>query len=198
MNDRINMKEIERKAYTAYHEDGLIDIVIGFFIMSFAMLIILDIPTLAGGWASMAVFGYMAFKKSVTVPRIGYVKLKQNRVFALAIGAFVIGFVVLGLVGFILIKQGIPAWMNIIFDNYMISIGLIGCGLFMFGGYAFRVKRMYGYALLTLALFFAGHFVYFPLQYYLLVLSIILIASGLTLLYQFVHKYPKATQAMGE
>jgi hypothetical protein len=51
MNDRINMKEIERKAYTAYHEDGLIDIVIGFFIMSFAMLIILDIPTLAGGWA---------------------------------------------------------------------------------------------------------------------------------------------------
>lgn len=92
MLQNIDLKHIEKKVYTSFHQDGLIDLFLG-FIMLIAILsstldasgipdsvrIIIYIPL-------MAILGpalYMLGKKYITLPRLGYVKLgskqKQKR-----------------------------------------------------------------------------------------------------------------------
>ncbi|MBU7019023.1 MAG: hypothetical protein HXS44_16050 [Theionarchaea archaeon] len=74
----INLKELERKAFASYFEDGLWDIFLGIFMAGmgirsltdnvvFTLLAMAGIPILFLG------------KKAITLPRIGYVKFSQTR-----------------------------------------------------------------------------------------------------------------------
>ena len=49
MVNKIDLKEIERKAYLSYHQDGLLDIFIGMFIFAFGLYILSesDFPIIA-------------------------------------------------------------------------------------------------------------------------------------------------------
>ena len=72
--EKTNLKEIERKAYMSYHQDGLIDVFAGFLILSFGLWLILDMTWM--GWILwfVAVSAYAVAKRVVTIPRIGLVK----------------------------------------------------------------------------------------------------------------------------
>jgi hypothetical protein len=167
MNQKINLKEIERKAYTSYHQDGLIDITIAFVIIAYAILIALDVPWFGGIWAVTAFMLYAGVKKTVTVPRIGYVKLPQLRAKRVNIGLLALGGLsfAMGMVALVqTTSEGAPSWLRLLIENYMLTIGLIIAAIFLLAGYTIRTKRMYAYALLTLVIFVAGHFIYFPLQ----------------------------------
>ena len=199
MNNKINLKEIERKAYMSYHQDGLIDITIAFVILQFATLIVLEVPWLVPFWVFVAVTLYAGVKKAVTIPRIGYVKLPQQRAKRINIGLMVLGllFFVLGIVAFMQTAEaGTPSWLIVLIENYMLTLGVIVSALFLLAGYTFRTKRMYAYALLALVMFVAGHFIYFPLQYYLTALGSLILACGLFMMIRFVRKYPKATETV--
>jgi len=199
MNQKINLKEIERKLYTSYHQDGLIDITIALVILAYAILIALDMPWLGGIWAVTAVTLYAGVKKTVTVPRIGYVKLLQLRAKRINIGLIALGLLsfAMGMVAFVqTTAEGMPSWLRFLIENYMLTIGTIIAALFLLAGYTIRTKRMYTYALLSLVIFVAGNFIYFPLQYYLTALGSLILLIGLTMLIRFVRKYPKATETM--
>ena len=197
MNNKINMKEIERKAYTAYHQDGVIDVTIAVAIFIFSIMALSDMPWLGGITGILAISLYAGAKKLLTVPRIGYVKFPPQRAQRITAVTMVLGILafVVGMFTFTqTIDQGTPAWLQLLIDNYMITIGAAVAGLFLLGGYAFKTKRIYGYALLTLAMFVAGHFIYFPLYYYLTALGTLILIIGLTMMFHFVRKYPKATE----
>ena len=198
MNEKINLKEIERKAYTSYHQDGVIDITIAFTTFFLSIIMIGDI-TLLGGIGGMsgilAILFYTGLKKIVTIPRIGYVKFPQQRTQRITTIAVILGTLsaVMGLVAFMqTTSSGTPDWLMLLIDNYMLTIGIGVSFLFLFGGYAFKTKRIYAYALLTLVMFVAGHFMTIPLFYYLTALGTIVLAVGLTMLIRFVGKNPKA------
>ena len=200
MNQKINLKEIERKAYTSYHQDGVIDITIAVVILLFSVMMLGDIYLLGsiGGVSGiLAVSLYAGLKKLLTVPRIGYVKFPQQRAQRMVAIAVALGTLsaLMGLVAVLqTMSQGTPEWLVFLIENYMLTIGTAVAALFLLAGYAFKTKRIYAYALLTLVLFVAGHFIYFPLYYYLTALGIILLACGLFLMIRFVSKYPKATE----
>jgi hypothetical protein len=201
MNQKINLKEIERKAYTSYHQDGVIDIAVAVVVILFAIIMMLgDMPWLGGigGVAGvLAVSLYAAFKKFVTIPRIGYVKFPQQRAQRMVAVAVALGTLsaFMGLVAFLqTMSEGTPDWLMLLIDNYMLTIGMAVAALFLLGGYAFKTKRLYAYALLTLVMFVAGHFIYFPLYYYLTALGTVILVCGLFLMIRFVSKYPKATE----
>ena len=204
MNQKINMKEIERKAYTAYHQDGVIDITIAFVILIFSVIMLGDISLLGslGGMSGfIALLLYAGLKKLVTVPRIGYVKFPVQRTQRITALMVVLGSLsaVMGVIAFIqTIDHGTPAWLLFLIENYMLTIGIAVAGLFMIGGYAFKTKRIYAYAMLTLAMFTVGHFIIFPLYYYLTALGILILASGLFMMIRFVSKYHKATRTAEE
>jgi len=88
MNEKINLKEIERKAFVSYHRDGLIDLFLGFLLM----VAVLSATLSANGVADslriaiylpfMVVIGpglYMIGKKYITIPRLGRVKFGPQR-----------------------------------------------------------------------------------------------------------------------
>ncbi|MCW4015932.1 MAG: hypothetical protein NWF06_06145 [Candidatus Bathyarchaeota archaeon] len=197
MNQKINIKEIARKAYTSYHQDGILDISISSIILAFAIMMFTDMPWLGGISSVLAMSFYAGAKKTFTVPRIGYVKFPQQRVKRINIGLFVLGLLSFAVAMMAFVQttgEGAPSWLMFLIENYMLTIGAIGTCLFLLAGYSFRTNRMYTYALLTAVLFVFGHFIYFPLQYYLTVLGITILAYGLAMLVRFIRKYPKATE----
>jgi hypothetical protein len=145
---------------------------------------------------------YAAAKRVFTVPRIGFVKFPQRRVLlaqVLLVSLGVLSFV-LGIVAFMQFEsEGTPIWLLFAIENYMLVIGVSVAALFGLVGYTFRIKRMYAYALLTLIMFVAGHFLYYPLHYYVVLLGAIILLFGLAMLIRFVRRYPlSATDTIGD
>ena len=80
-----NLKEVEKRTYITYHQDGLIDLFIGFYILLFATGILFNTILELNTWFVIpAIFPaliipiWISIKKRVTVPRIGYVKFKTG------------------------------------------------------------------------------------------------------------------------
>lgn len=196
MNEKISLKQIERKAYTSYHQDGILDILTGVSILGFAAVVIADMIYLGWMFFFLAISIYASAKKVLTVPRIGFVKFPQQRT-KVAIQALVILGVlsnVLGLITFIQVESGsTPLWLLFAIENYMLVIGVFGATLFCIVGYTLRAQRTYAYALLTLIIFVTGHFLYYPLQYYLILLGTLILLFGLALLIRFIRRYPLST-----
>ena len=143
MNQKINLKEIERKAYTSYHQDGVIDVTIAFVTLIFSVITLGDITLLGsiGGISGfLALLLYAGAKRLLTVPRIGYVKFPQQRaqrMTAVAVALGVLSFVA-GTVALIqTMSQGTPDWLVLLIDNYMLTIGTAVAALFLLAGYAF-------------------------------------------------------------
>lgn len=193
MMQEIDLKEIERKAYTSYHQDGLIDIFIAFSILSFGVGMMLDMAWLGSIFFISGVSLYAAAKKAFTVPRIGFVKFAQHRVKVmqtLAVGLLSL-LSILGAVTFMMVESGTtPSWLLFLIEYHMPVIGVSVAALFCAVGYTFRPKRMYAYALLTLVMFVAGYFVSYPLPYYVILLGALILLSGLIMLIRFIHRYP--------
>ena len=80
MSQNFNLKKIEQKAYFSYHNDGIIDILIGFVILLFGIGMATDMAYLAAISASVGVPIWLAAKKYVTYPRLGLVKFNQDRI----------------------------------------------------------------------------------------------------------------------
>jgi len=201
MSEKINLKEIERKVYTSYHQDGLIDIAIALIVLAFGLMSIFDMPWMGGIFVVVGISVYAAAKKTLTVPRIGFVKLASYRVKAMqtiAVGVFSLT-ALLGVVAFMQFESGgTPDWLLFAIENHMLVIGVSAAVSFCAAGYTFRITRMYGYALLALVMFIAGHYLDYPLYYYIVLLGSLVLLYGLTLLIRFVRNNPPTTGSIGD
>ncbi|MDH5793415.1 MAG: hypothetical protein OEZ18_02490 [Candidatus Bathyarchaeota archaeon] len=200
--EKIDLKKIERKAYTSYHQDGLIDVFAGFIILSSGLWLISDMAWMGWIFWFVAISAYAAAKKTLTVPRIGFVKFAPYRVKALQTIALVV-FSLSALLGVVAFMQsedgGTPLWLLFAIENYMVVIGVSIAASFCVVGFTFRIRRVYAYALLTLIMFVTGHFLYYPLHYYMILLGTLILLFGLAMLIRFIRKYPLSTTgAMGD
>ena len=198
MTETPNIKDLQRKAYTSYHQDGLIDLFASLYITAFGVGILLDFlwdysfgVLLPGFILVLTIPLLIAAKRKITIPRIGYVnfgtkgKAKLTVIFT---GLTVLGIVFLFI--FAMVQTGTAPLTNIIFEYGMIIIAIAGltvCSLF---GYATGLRRMYGYGILALALFSAGYLADVFFAYIVIALGIIVSVSAVSLLVRFVKKYP--------
>jgi len=78
MNQKINLKKLEKKAWTKYFEDGLWDIFFGIMLLTTVIRTITD-----NVWFTFLIFSgvliMIAGKRYMTVPRIGLVKFGPER-----------------------------------------------------------------------------------------------------------------------
>lgn len=87
MTQEINLKELEKKAFRSYHEDGIWDIFLGLIMMAIAVNAFLskigvhELQTMIVfiGLEMVAAIFLIAGKKRITVPRIGHVKFGKTR-----------------------------------------------------------------------------------------------------------------------
>jgi hypothetical protein len=197
-----NIKDVEKRTYISYHQDGLIDIFIGTYVLLFATGIlinnILDLSTwfiIPAIFPALMVPVWISLKKRITVPRIGYVKFKAtgvNKLSVLFIGTLVAGIFTFFLFAFASTQTWALELRNIVIENGMLFIGL---GTFIISslfGYTIGLKRLYGYGALTLALFGILQFITFPFEYIIFAIGFIIIICGIALLTRFVQKYPIA------
>jgi hypothetical protein len=202
MTKQNTLREVEKKAYMSYHQDGLLDIVIGLYALSFGLGIVAD-KILEFGFAaimpaimiSIVLPLWIYAKRKITMPRIGFVKFGargSNKLFAIFLGLAVAGLGVFMLFGVFMAtgQNGTPFWLEILFQYGMIWIGLGSAVIGSLFAYTMGLKRLHGYGLLTLALLVSGHFLSIPFEYLLLAIGIVIIASGAALLAQFIRRYP--------
>ena len=200
--DKPNLREIEKKTYMSYHQDGLIDIFVGIYILLFGLGILLNtmidfitwfiIPAI---FPSITVPIWISFKRRITIPRIGYVKFgfrSANKLMVIFMGLSVAGlgvFMIFGLGG----SMG-QSWaltlMDLIISYSMIIIGLLAAVISCIFDYTMGLKRLYGYGLITLIMFITGYFMTVQFEFFPITIGSGIIIYGLVILRQFLQKYP--------
>ena len=195
-----NLKDIEKRTYISYHQDGLLDIFIGTYILLFGIGILLQTITDFSTWFVIpAIFPalmvpiWMSAKKKITIPRIGYVKMGNkgsNKIMAVFIGTAVAGLGMFMLVSFGSNLDWAVAIKDQIISNSMIIIGIAGIIICSIFAYSTGLKRLYAYGLITFIIFITGYFVSIPFAYFLLTIGTIITISGFILLWQFIKKHP--------
>jgi len=185
----------------SYHQDGLLDIFVGVYVLSFGFGILLMTVTEFSTWFVIpAIFPaimvpiWVSAKKQITMPRIGYVKFGSrgaNKLLAIFIGLMVAG---LGVFMAFTFASKSQAWAltlrNLIIPNGMIIIGISAAAISSLFAYTMGLNRLYAYGILTLVLFLTGHFITIPFGYFLLTIGLVIIINGFVLLMQFIRKHP--------
>ena len=201
MNDKMSLREVEKRTYMSYHQDGLIDIFVGIYVLLFGSDILLSTVTEFSTWFVLpAVFPaimvpiWISVKKRITMPRIGYVKFGSrgtNKLMAILLGLTIAGLGAFMVFSFASRSQ---VWAltlrNLIVPNGMIIIGISAAAISSLFAYTMGLKRLYVYGLVTLALFLTGHFITIPFAYFLLTIGLVIIINGSVLLMQFIRKHP--------
>lgn len=195
-----NLKEVEKRTYISYHQDGLIDLFIGFYILLFAAAILLNtILDLSTWFIFPAIFPaliipiWISIKKRVTIPRIDYVKFKSggtNKLTAVFLALMVAGLGTFFLFGFASTQSWASTLRNIITSNSMIFIGLRAFVISSLFAYTIGLQRLYAYGIVSLALFTISHFITVPIEYLLVTIGLVILVYGSLLLMQFIRKYP--------
>ncbi|MCZ2808601.1 MAG: hypothetical protein O2V44_04510 [Candidatus Bathyarchaeota archaeon] len=193
--DKINLRELERKAYLSYHQDGILDIFIGFSILLFGLWILADMAYLAGAFAAIFAPIYAQVKKQITVPRLGYVKFassrtaKTKKTMLLLVITGVLTLIPAVLL-FITTESGILTPIQMLIEYGTIVIGVAGMILLAAVAYTSEIRRLYAYSALFFAIFTGGYFLSIPFFYYLMTLGVVIMLSGAYLLIRFLHEYP--------
>ena len=89
MDQKINLKELEKKAFISYHQDGLVDIGLGLILLTSVLSSTLDEIGTSDSLRQVIYIPLMLLcpliiyfgKKHITTPRLGYVKFASKRQF---------------------------------------------------------------------------------------------------------------------
>jgi hypothetical protein len=186
----------------SYHQDGLLDIFVGIYILLFDLgILLLTVADFSTWFIIPAIIPaimipiWISVKKRITMPRIGYVNFGvrgANKLIAIFLGLAVAGLGVFMVFGFgAFMGEGWALTLrDFLISNSMIIIGISAATISSLFAYTMGLRRLYGYGLLTLALFFTGYFVVIPFEYFLVTIGLVTIISGCVLLMRFIQKYP--------
>jgi hypothetical protein len=193
MAEESALRQLKRRAYLAYHQDGIIDVLIGGAILGFGLWINFDQPIFA--FLSLFCFGsYIHLKNAITVPRFGYVRFQEGkRETGLLIGVG-IGLVLLALVVVILSLLGpdrvglAPFTFLRKFHVYvMSSIGAVIMAIFgLWGG----IRRLIAYGLFLIAALVITYLLELDGSVPLLFTGSFLMLIGMVLMTRFIRGNP--------
>ncbi len=209
MTKEPNLKEIERRAYMSYHQDGLLDIFAGLFVLGFGLGIYMDIiwefgfgAIMPGILVAVVLPIWIAAKRRITMPRIGFVNFGirgASKITAIFIGLMVVGLGVFFVFTFASSQGGSRQLLDLFIQNGMLIVGIGGLAVCILFGYSMGLRRLYGYGLLAFVALVIGHFIGIFFAYVLMVLGTTAMVTGIALLVAFVRKYPlKGDKAIAE
>ena len=199
MSQSADFRKLEQKAYLSYHQDGLIDLIIGSIVLCIAISEVTD-SSIWNLIALLLIFAYMPLKRRITFPRLGYVKfnVKRGGVNMRLAGVVAIGVLVISLVSIlVLLLSGKSSSSPLILamrQSPLLVYALLGFIGFGLAGLVLRLPRLFLYALLSLAMMISGHLLNLPLWLPFLLLGGTILAIGAVLLIGFLRRYPIAEE----
>jgi hypothetical protein len=197
MSDKINLKEMEQRAYRLLNEDGLLELLMG-VILFFA-------SATFGGTSSFSIFlaFYViftrpmveGFRKKYTYPRVGYLKFPEEDGKKIGIGIFTfMGAIMLVLVAFIYLIYGRFSG-ELLYKWIPLFIGLIFFGglQYHYGKSGDKLALVYTAIAVGAGLVFSLQGFLEPLrnvQFYTLFLSLVFILAGILRFRKFTQDHP--------
>jgi len=195
MDSKINLKEIEKKTYLAYHGDGLWDIFAGLFLMSVGFFMIYGAPYLMGIIPATLLPVVFGAKKSFVLPRMGYVKFSPERQAREKEGhkklSVLLTITALAGVFVFWAFTGDADWQVAVRGLGLIPFGIVIAAVSIACGILFGLKRFTVYGVLIVVFFIAGHLANSDPPAYFILIGFIIFIVGLVMLIRFVRKYPK-------
>jgi hypothetical protein len=175
-----------------YHQDGILDLVIGFMILIFATVNLLGQVAFIG---LIAIPGslYIPLKQKITFPRLGFIrfnaKREQQRKLSLAL---ILGLVaLLGLVvAYILVGDLPDSIVNGVRENIFLLFGGVFGLVLCAAAYFLKNSRFYFYALVAVILIWSANFMGIRLGVPIAILGGIVEGVGLIFMFRFYADYP--------
>lgn len=198
MAQNVGSKEREQRAYMRYHEDGLLDLLVGLGILlaGLTMLVDLDFP-LAALWVVVWVPIWMSGKKSITARRLPDVEVpKEHLAGMMRAGVFIVLMLVLALLAGMVVLWGratgsVPAgFLEGLREYLMVVLGVTGAFVMGVAAWLSGLGRLYAYAVLTAVAFVGGYLLNAPIALVVTVVASIITLWGGVMLVRFVRKYP--------
>jgi len=194
MVEDIKLKEIQRKVYMSFFQDGLWDIFLGLFILGWGLTILTDAIYLPGITFIGLYFAIWGVKKRLTYPRIGYVRFSAKRRRRITTRFLILGVVVL-LAGVMAgVVWGIGARPQWLADYFPLIFNGMLAAIVCFVAYWAKVNRFYLYA----ALIFLGAVFHLWLgirwEFGFIGAGGIIVLIGVGILIIFIRKYPKMVE----
>lgn len=194
MSENKNFKKLGDRAYVSYHQDGIIDMLLGAGITGFGLQMVFDSSALIIlSW--MPFLFYMPMKNHITAPRFGYVRFtgeqeertRNTRLILIGLLTFTM---FLGLALFFAYDRVPLEMRDLIGENGMLLMGALAALILAVAGVATGLKRLYLYAALTLLFNIAGALLPIPDGVATVLLGLTILISGIWMLARFMRAYP--------
>jgi hypothetical protein len=175
-----------------YHDDGILDLVVGITVIMLALVMAFDSVFFIGLIGIPIVF-YIPIKEQISIPRIGFIRFEaehktRKRMFLflwLGVGMFIMFFLL-----FLLRSGASPAFEELVWNNEVLVFAIILGGTLFIAGRILNNARFVTYALIALGLVlganFAGLRVWIPVT----LVGVMMEAVGIYRLVNFLRKYP--------
>ena len=191
MVEDINLKEIQRKVYLSFFQDGLWDIFLGLFILGWGLAILTELAYLVGAFFIGIYFTVWGVKKRLTYPRIGYARFSETSRRRIT-GRFIILGVVLLLVGvMVAVLWGISARPQWLADYFPLVFNGMLAAVVCIVAYWARANRFYLYAVLIFLGAVFHLWLGIPWEFGFIGAGGIIVLIGVVILINFLRKYPK-------
>jgi hypothetical protein len=182
----------------SYHEDGLLDLLIGLAVLPAGVyaLVDLDIP-LGALWLVLWLPVWLSAKKSITARRAPGVEVSQRQYVGMMRAAvFVVTALVLLVFAVLVVLWGRNAGflteglLAALAQYLMVGLGLSGALILSVAAWLSGLARLYAYAVLTALAFVGGYLIGASFALALTVVAAVVSVWGAVLLVRFVKTHP--------
>ncbi len=194
MSGNIDLKELQRKAMSSFHEDGVIDIMIGLLGLIWGFSAFTDDSSMSVIWIAVVIPSYWWLKREYTIPRIGMVRfsprggggLPRILVTTLVGAAVAVGLVM----WWAATETSKPFYYYLITDYWgpVMGVGVAVAGALY--AHVANIPRFYAYSALAIALIGSAQYSGLPFGLHLIALGAVFLGYGGYLLHRFIGKYP--------
>ena len=194
MSQDEQLKKLSRRAYVSYHQDGLIDILIGLGTLGFGLMMLTG-NVVFNMMAWMPIIFYVPLKNRITVPRFGYVQFtservkKQRLLIAVMAGLLFFAFA-MGLYVFAMWDEMPPLVEIFTAGDGMLLLGGLFALMLLAAGLITRLNRLFIYAILTMLILPGGALLGVEPEIRVIFLGALILLIGIILLFRFLRTYP--------
>ena len=192
MSSHLSIKHLNRKTFLAFHRDGIIDILVGLTCFGFGLWLLLDNVLFTYiSWLSFWFYRYL--KKTITIPRFGYVRFGEDKNQIIILMGFGIVLLMLLLVArFYLFETELSElfFSSFLRKNHVYIMSSIGAVLLTSFGLWRGIYRFSGYGLLLFGLLVIFFLEGIPGRNALFIIGGLVLVIGLALLGTFIQKNP--------
>ncbi len=181
--------------YFVYHRDGWQDLFIGLGLLIAGALIFGDLPWMAGIFIPILLPSWQASRKRFLDRRLRpqdlaplQAKLGQKAIFTTSI---VLGLLVLtGVIAFYLFAQASSQTLTWMRQYFMVMLGLLFGGAWLYFAFTLRLPRFGIYGLLTFGLLASVQYTSLNFGLALVALGTVILLTGLIILIRFIQEHP--------